>query len=215
MKKTIFVFCLMIASSILAFAQSDYKKAEFSVGYSNNQVDTGVDSGNTVQSFFDDRNTFHGFDASAVYNVHRYVGIKANVSGTYRERSVNSPITVGNTTGNVKFDSNRSLYNFLGGVQIKDNSSDARVKPFAHALVGAGHARYKINNAVCTGGITVCPSFISSDSETGLAGAFGGGIDIKVSDRVDIRAIQVDYNPIKFDGGTSNNVRFGIGVVFK
>lgn len=215
MKKTFMAFCLMIAASILAVAQSDYKKAEFSVGYSNNQVDTGVDSGNTVQSFFDDRATFHGFDASAVVNVHRYIGIKGNVSGAYRERSVNSPITVGNTTGNVTFNSNRSLYNFLGGVQIKDNSSDARVKPFAHALVGAGHARYKVNNAVCTGGITVCPNFIASDSETGLAGAFGGGLDIKVSDRVDIRAIQVDYNPIKFNGGTSNNVRFGIGIVFK
>lgn len=215
MKKIIMVFCLMIATSILAVAQSDYKKAEFSVGYSNNQVDTGVDSGNSVQSFFNDRNTFNGFDASAVYNAHRYVGIKGNVSGAYRNRSVNSPITVGNTTGNVRFDSNRSLYNFLGGVQIKDNSSDSRVKPFAHALIGAGHARYKVKNAVCTGGITTCPSFIASDNETGFAGAFGGGLDIKVSDRVDIRAIQVDYNPIKFDSGTSNNVRFGVGIVFK
>ena len=215
MKKILFMCCLVVASSVLAFAQSDYKKAEFYVGYSNNQADTGGDSGNSVQSFFRDRESFNGFQTSGVYNVHRYVGIKGDISGTYKNQSVNSPFTVGNTTGNVRFDSNRSVYNFLGGVQIKDNSSDARVKPFAHALVGAGHARYKVKNAVCTGGITTCPTFIGNVTETGLAGAFGGGIDIKVSDRVDIRAIQVDYNPIKFDGGTTNNVRFGIGLVFK
>lgn len=215
MKKIFSVFCLMIATSILAVAQSDYKKAEFSVGYSNNQVDTGNDSGDSVQDFFRDRNTFNGFDTSAVYNVQRYVGIKGNISGAYRNRAVSAPITVGGTTGTVNFDSNRSLYNFLGGVQFKDNSSDARVKPFAHALIGAGHARYKVKNAVCTGGVTTCPTFIASDNETGFAGAFGGGLDIKVSDRIDIRAIQVDYNPIKFDSGTSNNVRFGVGIVFK
>jgi hypothetical protein len=58
-------------------------------------------------------------------------------------------------------------------------------------------------------------SDLINDSETGFAGAFGGGLDIKLSNRVDFRAIQVDYNPIKFDSGTQNNVRFGVGFVFK
>lgn len=216
MKQMLFILCLVVASSILAVAQSsDYKKTEVFAGYSNNQVDTGVDSGNSIQSFFRDRDNFNGFEGSAVYNVHRYFGVKGDVSGTYKRQNTTAPITVGNTTGTVSFDTNRSLYNFLGGVQIKDNSSDAKVKPFAHALVGAGHARFNVKNAVCTGGITVCPSFVASDSETAFAGAFGGGLDIKVSDKVDIRAIQVDYNPMWFNGGTANNLRIGVGVVFK
>jgi opacity protein-like surface antigen len=107
----------------------------------------------------------------------------------------------------------RTRYNFLGGVQIKDNSSDARFKPFAHALIGAGHGRTKVSSVTCPAGVD-CSDLIN-DSETGFAGAFGGGLDIKLSNRVDFRAIQVDYNPIKFDSGTQNNVRFGVGFVFK
>src|SRR5687767_15484025 len=33
-----------------------------------------------------------------------------------------------------------------------------------------------------------------SDSETGFSGVFGGGLDIRINDRVDFRAIQIDLN---------------------
>ena len=52
-------------------------------------------------------------------------------------------------------------------------------------------------------------------SETGLAGAFGGGLDIKLSNHVDLRLVQIDYNPIKFQDGIQKNIRLGIGIVFK
>lgn len=215
MKKLISAFCLTIISSVFAFAQTtdEYKKAEFFVGYSNNQVDTGADSGDSVRDFFNDRSSFNGFNVSGVANVTRYVGIKGDVSGTYRNDRFSVPVTTGTTTQNVGFKLNSSLYNFLGGVQVKDNASSARLKPFGYALVGAGHGRVKVKDVTCPTGID-CSDF-TSDSETGLAGAFGGGLDIKINDRVDFRAIKVDYNPIKFDSGTQHNVRFGIGFVFK
>jgi opacity protein-like surface antigen len=215
MKKLISAFCLTIMTSVFAFAQTttDYKKSEFFVGYSNNQVDTGADSGDGVEEFFDDRRSFHGFNVSGVANVSRYFGIKGDVSGTYRNDRFTIPVTTGTTTQNVGFKLNSSLYNFLGGVQVKDNASTGRVKPFAYALVGAGHGRVKVKDVTCPTGVD-CSDF-TSDSETGLAGAFGGGLDIRVNDRVDFRAIKVDYNPIRFDGGTQHNVRIGVGVVFK
>lgn len=216
MKKFILASCLAIISSVSAFAQStttDYKKSEFFVGYSNNQVDTGADSEDSVRNFFDDRLTFHGFNASGVVNVNRYVGIKADVSGTYRNDEFSIPVTTGNTTTNVGFKTNSSLYNFLGGVQIKDNASEGRLKPFAYALAGAGHGRVKVKDLNCPTGVD-CTDF-GSDSETGLAGAFGGGLDIRLNNRVDFRAIKVDYNPIRFDSGTQHNVRIGVGFVFK
>lgn len=210
MKKLILAACLVVLASLAAFAQSsDYKKVEVFGGFSNGQIDTGADSGNDVRSFFNDRRSFNGFEASGVYNVHRYVGIKADFSGTYRNQSVTAPIT----GGSVRFDTNRSFYNVLGGVQIKDNSSDARIKPFAHVLAGVGHQKFKLKNVACTG--VTCPTFITDASDTGFAGAIGGGLDVKVNDKVDIRAVQVDYNPARFDGGVQHNVRFGIGVVFK
>jgi opacity protein-like surface antigen len=201
------------ASSAMAQTTTDYKKSEFFVGYSNNQVDTGADSGNNVRSFFNDRISFHGFEISGVYNVSRYVGIKGDFSGTYRNKNFSQTVNVGATQVAVSFETKNSLYNVLGGVQVKDNTAKTRVKPFAHALVGVGHGRTKITDVNCPTG-TFCANLASTDSETALAGAFGGGLDIKVSDKIDIRAIQIDYNPIKFDAGTSHNVRIGVGIVF-
>lgn len=215
MNKLILAFCLTIISSVCAFAQTtDYKKSEFFVGYSNGQVDTGANSENGFEEFFDDRVSFHGFNASGVYNVNRYVGIKGDVSGTYKNQQFNFAVpTTGTQTGTVSFKTKNSLYNFLGGVQIKDNASTGRVKPFAYALAGAGHGRTKVSNVSCPTGVDC--SDLTSDSETGLAGAFGGGLDIRINDKIDFRAVKVDYNPIRFDSGTQHNVRIGVGIVFK
>jgi Outer membrane protein beta-barrel domain len=221
MKKIIISGLMSILCASVGLAQttttSDYKKSEFFVGYSNGQVDSGLNSnsGNNFRDFFNDRESFHGFNASGTYNVTRYVGITGDVSGTYNNKTFNIPVpTSPTTTGNVSFKTNNSLYNFLGGVQIKDNSSDAKVKPFGYALVGAGHARTKFKNVSCPINVD-CTFFNSTDSETGLAGAFGGGLDVKINDKVDFRAIKVDYNPIRLNGETDHNVRIGIGVVFK
>ena len=218
MKKYILAACLAAISSVSAFAQAqpidEYKKAEFYVGYSNNQVDSGADSGDSVESFFDDRESFHGFEAAGVYNVSKYFGVKGDISGTYKNQDISFPslVTPGGTI-TTNFEVKRSVYNFLGGVQVKNNSSEARVKPFAHALVGAGHVRSKIKNVTCSG-TSPCPVFEDTFSDTGFAGAFGGGLDIKVTNKFSVRAFQVDYNPIRIDGFTSHNVRLGAGIVF-
>lgn len=217
MKRTIFAICIFALSSLFTFAQSksDYNKFEVYGGYSNGQVDKGFDSGNSLQAFFADRRSYNGFEASGVYNFSRYFGIKADVSGTYNTRPTAFTVPNGDgTSSSVSFDHRRSLYNYLAGVQVKDNSSDARFKPFAHALIGVGNGRSSFRNVVCSGGID-CTGVFDDASQTGFAGAFGGGVDIKLSKKVDFRAIQVDYNPIKFDNGTDNNVRFGVGFVFK
>jgi opacity protein-like surface antigen len=216
MKKLILAFCLTVISSTFALAQTttDYKKSEFFVGYSNGQLDTGANSENGFEEFFDDRRSFHGFNASGVVNVNRYVGIKGDVSGTYRKDDFRFSVpTTGTNTGTVSFETNSSLYNFLGGVQVKDNASTGRLKPFGYALVGAGHGRIKVRNVTCPTGVD-CSDLVS-ESETGLAGAFGGGLDIRVNDNIDFRVVKVDYNPIRFDSGTQHNVRLGIGIVFK
>lgn len=220
MNKIVLAFCLTIFTSVFAFAQTttttdEHKKAEFFVGFSNNQVDTGIDAedDNEIREFFNERESFNGFNVSGVANVTRYVGIKGDFSGTYRKDEFSVPVTVGTTTQNVGFKLNSSLYNVLGGVQIKDNATTARFKPFGYALAGVGHGRVKVSNVTCPTGVD-CSDF-TSDSETGFAAAFGGGLDIRVNDRVDFRAFKVDYNPIRFDSGTQHNFRFGIGIVFK
>lgn len=202
MYKFMKAFCLTALLSVGVFAQTaadEYNKNEFFVGYSNQQVDRG------------DYQTHHGFEGSYVRNVSRYFGIKGDVSGAYKNDDFDSRIVVapGNTT-TVRNETRSSLYNFLGGVQVKDNASDARFKPFGHALAGVGYNRTEIKTSLNGSGTR---NF--TDNEAGFAAALGGGLDIKVNDRVDFRAIQIDYNPVRNFGQFSHNVRFGIGVVFK
>ena len=50
-----------------------------------------------------------------------------------------------------------------------------------------------------------------------FAASVGGGLDVRVAERVAIRAAQLDYYPFRTSEGgglTFNNFRFGAGVVF-
>jgi len=215
MKKILFVLSLVIFSSGFTFAQSstDYQKGEIFAGFSNGQVDTGVrsSSGNSIRNFFADRADFNGYDVSGVYNVSRHFGIKTDFSGTYKNNSFNSTFQ-GTTVSGTNSD---ALYNVLGGVQVKDNTSKGRWKPFAYGMVGVGHARTNVTNVVCSPTAN-CTTFTNQTlSDTGFAGAFGGGLDVKLNDRFDLRVIQADYNPIWLPGGVTQNARFGFGIVIK
>ena len=216
-KRLISALSIAIISVVAASAQAvdDYKKGEFFVGYSNGQVDTGLDSGSSVRDFFRDRANFNGFNASGVYNVTRYVGIKGDVSGTYNNTRFDETFvdpTTG-TTYTAGFDTKNSLYNFVGGVQVKDNAKEGTFKPFAHAMVGVARGRTEIRNLVCTPS-TLCPILADGITNSGLSGVFGGGLDFRLNNKIQIRAIQVDYNPIRSDGETSHNMRIGAGIVF-
>ncbi|MFN0278446.1 MAG: outer membrane beta-barrel protein [Pyrinomonadaceae bacterium] len=216
MKKYIFAFSLLIISSVLASAQNsdDYKKGKFFIGYSHGLVDGSTYRFVDTQQGFGDTgpSKFHGFNAAGVYNVSRYVGLKADFSGTYNGGNINISV---NPTTSITGRADNSLYNVLGGVQFKDNSSDRRLKPFAHFLAGVGLARTKVEAACaptanCTG---VIPP--ASSNETGFSGAFGAGFDLKLNDRFDLRLVQMDYNPVNLDSGMLHNVRIGVGIVIK
>lgn len=217
MKKVILAITLTAATALGTFAQAvdDYKKGEGYIGYSNGQVDTGLDSGSDVQDFFRDRANFHGFNVQGTYNMNRVLGLKGDISGTYNSTRFSetfaNPVNGVNTTAS--FDTRNSLYNFVGGVQVKDNSKSGSFKPFAHAMAGLAHVRTKVRNVTCTPAAN-CPVLEDSFSDNGLSGVFGAGIDFRVGDRFQIRAIQVDYNPIRVDGSTSHNLRIGAGIVF-
>ena len=148
--------------------EDDYPKAEGYVGFSHYRA-TG---GGTVG--------FNGFEAAVTANVSRLVGLKFDLSGNYRS----------------DFGERVSIYNYLGGVQLKNNSREARFKPFVHAL--AGGAR------IGGGGF----------SSNGFSAVLGTGLDVRAGRRVDVRGIQADYNLLRFGGASSHNFRLGAGLVF-
>ena len=191
----LFVAC----TSSFAFAQTDDTINTYDIGvlYSHNRQDIGVEDPN--QNFFDEREGFHGVEAFVKGNVSRYVGLKGSYSFNRKSFDIDGG------TAATTFDVDADLHQLLGGVEFKDNAVETKVKPFAHVLAGVAHARADVENSLT--------SFTESD--TGFGAAIGGGIDFKLSDRVDLRAIQFDYNPIRAGGQTSNNFRIGIGIIFR
>lgn len=130
----------------------------------------------------------NGWNASVAGNITRYFGVVGDVSGHY----ANGSFLDGNS------------YTFLGGPQFSFRTS--RLTPFAHALFGVSR--------VSTGlGLF---GFNLGASQSDLAMAFGGGLDLNLSDRFAIRAIQADYFPVRSGGTFLNNFRlpFSIGSDF-
>lgn len=202
MRKLFLTAILVACAAPLSFAQStsDYNKVDVYVGYSNARVDTGESNEDPeLDDVFDERQGFHGINASVTGNTSRYVGIKGDYSFHRKTFSQNVLGT------NIEADSD--LHNLVGGVQFKDNSTETKVKPFAHLMAGIAHAKFDADATI------ISPAY--SDSDTGFSAVIGGGIDFRVSPRVDIRAIQFDYNPTRLADGTQHNFRIGFGVVFR
>lgn len=208
MKKTFLIFSLLIFCASVSSAQTDeISKGEFFAGYSINRIDVGSSGDADIDDALGEGRNFQGFNVSGVYNVSKYFGLKADVSGHYKNFGASVP----GFTNQPQI--NASLYNVLGGVQVKNNSKERRIKPFAHALVGVGVTKAKLNDSFCREAFgTTCPAEFR-ESENALAMAFGGGLDIRASRRVSFRVFQVDYNPLRKNGETVNNVRFSFGIV--
>lgn len=238
MKKVFGLAPLVCVCAALTFAQStnDYDRVNIFAGFSQNRVNTtdrdllniqapaGFNDAGGGIDLIDNRRGFNGFNASVTGSVSRYVGLKFDSSAHYdsdriRANSIIPCLSPPCQTSPVDFELRSSLYNFLGGVQVRDNAKSASLKPFAHVLVGAAHARSRVDeeslNRPCVLAVgAVCPG-VFQRSDTGLAGAFGGGLDFRLSDRVDLRAVQLDYNPVRIDGATRHNFRIGVGIVFR
>ena len=197
MRKLFFVALVIACAAPLASAQTaggDYNKYDIYAGFSHNRVDVGFNDPN--QNFLQNREGFNGFEAAATGNLSRYFGVK----GDYAFHRKTFDDTFGTTAVSVRND----LHTLVGGVEVKDNATETKVKPFAHALAGFTHATSNVT------GITGLGS-----GETGFSAVIGGGLDFRVSPRFDVRAIQFDYNPTRLGGTTQNNFRFGVGVVFR
>ena len=142
----------------------------------------------------------HGWDASVAGNITKWFGVEGDVSGHY-----GSPKLFG---FNVPF-VDVSSYKYMVGPKLTYRSD--KVAPFAHFLIGGTQARTKILGI--------------SASDTALATAIGGGVDINLNKSIAIRAIQADYLMTRFHPGSQiafsgfddhqNNFRISAGLVIR
>jgi len=228
MKRLVVLATLILISATAALAQDDYKKYEFFAGYSALWLDNlAGDTGSpAVDDVLGEKQNLRGFNVAGVYNFHKYVGAKFDYSLHLREDNFSRPAGSGTI--------DTTLQNILGGIQIKNNMEDGPTfKPFGHALFGIAVQKVDVDspNLPALFGINDFHT-----NETSFAMAFGGGLDIKLNHRIDIRAIQVDWNiinrgdqqtgivlaptpfqtvgqPFFIPGTRQDNLRLGVGIV--
>ena len=203
---------LILCCVPLAVAQSnDHSRFDFFAGYSilrtNYEAERGPIPTEPVITFFSGKQTLNGFNVSATGYLTKNFGLTGDFSGHFTTDRCCIPIP-GFATTDIR------VFNVLGGPQYSFRNN-SRVTPFVRALAGVAntHARLEI------------PSFPATEtaSSTDFALAIGGGVDVRVNDRVAVRVFQVDYNPIFLSSGNelgfgnkrADNVRFSFGVVIK
>ncbi len=134
----------------------------------------------------DGGSNLYGWDAVFVQNINQRIGLIVDVSGHYGTPA-SAPV----------FDT-QSNHTFLFGPQFSFRSHP-RFIPFAHGLFGFSHVNLGLAGV--------------SNSNLGLTYGFGGGVDVKISDKLAIRAGQVDYLNLRISGAGTNNLRMSFGIV--
>ena len=139
----------------------------------------------------DDRD-LNGYNASVNQTIFKsWLAFKADFSGHFGD----SVVTLGPGTDLKKF-------LFLFGPQFTLRKFE-RVQPFVHVLFGA--SRIDLNND------TIGLSF----DDTAFAMAAGGGVDVKVFERVAVRLFQADYVLTRFNDTNQSNFRASSGFVLR
>ena len=171
----------IVVLSVLALtsvASAQVPKGNLFFGYSYLTADLNVN----------DRSNLNGWEGSLEGKVLPFVGIVADLSGHYGSNNFPSSTQIIHVSG--------SEHNFIFGPRV--SGSIGKFRPFAHALIGAGH-------------VSVSATGFSA-SDTSLATAIGGGLDYHLFPALAWR-FQGDYLQTRFFSNTQNNARLSTGIV--
>jgi outer membrane protein with beta-barrel domain len=94
---------------------------------------------------------------------------------------------------------NNYTYTFGPVVSLRHSET---FTPFAHFLAGGAHSSAAFGGASASG--------------NGFAMMFGGGVDVKATQHVGVRAIQFDWLSLRSNGASdNNNMRISTGLLFR
>lgn len=193
MRKLMFLVAVVLVVGVSARAQ--HPRVEIFGGYSYARL--GQDGFSTRLSGSENAN---GWGASVSLNANRFFGFTADVAGQFGRGTVlvsQSP------------PADFSSHQFLFGPRFTARGAGATL--FAHVLLGV--VRNRLSSFSSSG--TTFPARTSTD----FALAAGGGLDVKLSPLLALRAFQVDYIPVH-QGGFINqdfaqNIRVQTGIVLR
>jgi hypothetical protein len=169
--------------------------------------------------------SFSGGGGGATFYFARLLGIKGELMGygsTSFTTTFGSPVTLANgaTIPAGTFTSQGNMFTYLFGpvVRIPIPKITPLITPSVELLFGGSNTNGYANliKSVNAGGGIVS----GTGTQHPFTMAFGGGLDISVSQRISIRPIEIDYlltrytNPLT-STNNQNNFRYLGGVVFK
>lgn len=205
MKVISYIFVSLLVAGTMAgpAAAQDSPKSEIFLGYSLLRTDDDAVDTNKIlsKSFFQKKaGDLNGWNLSVSGNPTSWFGFIGDFSGHYG--SVRTVLNTGTTTpASGKMDT--MVHIFLFGPQVT-----VRGGPFAAFVrVMAGGAR--MDQATTIG------STRFKFDDTAFAAAAGGGLDLKLADRLAIRLLQMDYLVTKFNDQDQRNLRVGAGFVIR
>ena len=93
-----------------------------------------------------------------------------------------------------------------------------RIHPYVHALFGTVHGKAVFPVPVNT--IQVIPPppgipYTYTGTENAFGMAFGGGLNVKATQHIWVRLVQVDYLRAQFTNNSQNDTRISAGLVFR
>lgn len=216
MRKLLLLSTLFLAVNALASAQ-ERAKPELFVGYSYENIESGIESDDLratgiTRTSLDERFKLNGFNISATGYITKRFGITGDFSAGFNSRTDNFDA--------IQVKSKLTLYNITVGPQVKF-FSERKAAPFVHALLGVSRRKLK-ETATDPAAAGLAEA---TDSTTNFAMNLGGGLDVRLNERLDLRLIQVDYNPVflkartiegvNFSSRTLNGVRVSVGLVIR
>jgi opacity protein-like surface antigen len=232
LRKLLYLSLLTLLCALPAAAQTtagDDRRPEFFVGYSNLQAEGLPERNTTTGSFSDDlfgeRTGLHGINVEATGYLTPRFGLTGDFSYHARDRDFTP-------AGGGEGDIDTRVIQFMGGPQVRF-PNQTRATPFLRALFGVANTRFNVSSSTQTaGGGNVTSTF--STNATDFAMALGGGLDVRVGERVALRVFQLDYNPVflrersisvlggagaiqptRLESNRQDNIRLGFGVTFK
>ena len=218
MQKLLVLLVLVFLAGSVVMAQ-EVPTAEAYLGYTFMRVNTS----SQVNSF-----TPSGGLGAFQVNFNKNFGVVAEFGGTYKEGiSIAGPDRALEQT----------QFTYLFGPRMFVNKA-GRISPFFEFLVGGIHnsRSFAVANTVIPPGFSV-PSGVTMDvgatttrfrsTQNAYAMAIGGGLDLKLSNLIAVRPIQLDYLPSHFsplnltgvgipnDTRWQHNLRYSGGITFR
>ena len=210
MKKLVLFLVLLLGVSTTAVAQ-DIAVADLFFGYSFYRCFAEAReyvAGDAIPTdYYATPCQLNGWNAALDFNMNSKWAVTVDASGYYGWHD-NWPVRYAptNVTGEAAHWRIREVieqadvkyFNLMGGPKYTFGSSET-VRPYVHALFGVSH-------------VNTPPQVVV---ENRFMQAYGGGVDVKLSDKWSVRPIQADYLRVRRYSTYENNFRFSAGFIYK